>query len=60
MGHWFESNPDYNCNDSEMNDGTDAMYEMETWASPDTNRIDITTLYAGVAERMGSTTIRRA
>jgi len=43
-----------------MNDGTDAMYEMETWASPDTNRTDITTLYAGVAERMGSTTIRRA
>jgi hypothetical protein len=26
------------------------MYEMETWASPDTNRTDITTLYAGVAE----------
>ena len=50
MGHWFESNPDYNCNDSEMNDGTDAMYEMETWVSPDTNRTDITNLYAGVAE----------
>jgi len=27
-----------------MNDGTDAMYEMETWVSPDTNRTDITTL----------------
>jgi hypothetical protein len=27
-----------------MNDGTDAMYEMETWACPDTNRTDITTL----------------
>ena len=44
MGHWFESNPDYNCNDSEMNDGTDAKNEMETWACPDTNRTDITTL----------------
>jgi hypothetical protein len=33
-----------------MNDGTDAKNEMETWASPDTNRTDITTLYAGVAE----------
>ena len=27
-----------------MNDGTDAKNEMETWASPDTNRTDITTL----------------
>ena len=26
------------------NDGTDAKNEMETWASPDTNRTDITTL----------------
>jgi hypothetical protein len=33
-----------------MNDGTDAKNEMETWACPDTNRTDITTLYAGVAE----------
>ena len=32
------------CNDSETNDGTDAKYEMETWASPDTNRTDITKL----------------
>ena len=32
------------CNDSEMNDGTDAKNEMETWVSPDTNRTDITTL----------------
>jgi hypothetical protein len=27
-----------------MNDGTDAKNEMETWACPDTNRTDITTL----------------
>ena len=47
----FDSHLWYNCNDSEMNDGTDAKNEMETWASPDTNRTDITTLYAGVAER---------
>ena len=26
------------------NDGTDAKNEMETWASPDTNRTDITIL----------------
>ena len=26
------------------NDGTDAKNEMETWACPDTNRTDITTL----------------
>ena len=50
-GQRFESVILHNCNDSETNDGTDAMYEMETWASPDTNRTDITTLYAGVAER---------
>ena len=49
-GHRFDSCHLHNCNDSEMNDGTDAMYEMETWACPDTNRTDITTLYAGVAE----------
>jgi len=34
------------------NDGTDAKNEMETWACPDTNRTDITTLYASVAERI--------
>ena len=50
-GQRFESVILHNCNDSETNDGTDAMYEMETWACPDTNRTDITTLYAGVVER---------
>ena len=40
----FDSHLWYNCNDSEMNDGTDAMYEMETWACPDTNRTAITKL----------------
>ena len=39
----FDSHLWYNCNDSEMNDGTDAKNEMETWVSPDTNRTDITT-----------------
>lgn len=27
---WFDSTTDYNCNDLEISDGTDAMYEMET------------------------------
>ncbi len=27
----FDSRPRYKCNDSEMSDGTDAMYEMETF-----------------------------
>ena len=49
-GHRFDSDILHNCNDSEMNDGTDAKNEMETWACPDTNRTDITTLYTGVAE----------
>ena len=44
-GHRFDSCHLHNCNDSEMNDGTDAKNEMETWASPDTNRTDITTLF---------------
>ena len=30
------------CNDSEMNGGTDAKNEMETWGNPDTNRTAIT------------------
>ena len=30
-GQRFESVILHNCNDSEMNDGTDAMYEMETF-----------------------------
>ena len=42
--------PQVQCNDLAIDDGTDAMYEMETWECPDTNRTDITTLYAGVAE----------
>ena len=29
----FKSRPRYKCNDSEMSDGTDAMYEMETFES---------------------------
>ena len=41
---WVRLPPLVQCNDSETNDGTDAMYEMETWVSPDTNRTDITTL----------------
>jgi hypothetical protein len=27
----FESGPEYKCNDLEISDGTDAMYEMETF-----------------------------
>ena len=30
-GHRFDSCHLHNCNDSETNDGTDAMYEMETF-----------------------------